>query len=81
MLGKDDLAKIREEREAMETWRTYSRHVVAEMLEACSVCRAVREKENLTRCRWCEDVYYCQRGVCSHHHQVEAHPGVAFWTW
>lgn len=81
MLSKDDLAKIREEREAMETWRIYSRHAVAEMLEACSVCGLVREKKNLARCRWCDDVYYCQRGVCSRHHQAEAHPGVAFWTW
>lgn len=81
MLSNDDLARIREEREALETWRTYSRHIVAEMLEACAICGTVREKERLTRCRWCADVYYCQRGVCSHQHQAEAHPGVAFWTW
>jgi hypothetical protein len=81
MLSSDDLAKIREEREAMETWRVYSRHVVAEMLEGCVVCGVLREKENLTRCRWCEDAYYCRKGVCSHQHQAESHPGLAFWTW
>lgn len=81
MLNKDDLTKIREEREAFETWRTYSRHVVAEMLEGCAVCGSVRDRDRLTRCRWCQDVYYCRKGICCHQHQVEYHPGVAYWTW
>jgi len=81
MPSNEDLAKIREEREAMETWRKYSRHVVAEMLEMCAVCGVVRDKDGLSRCRWCEDVYYCRMGVCCHQHQAEHHPGVAFWTW
>jgi hypothetical protein len=81
MMNKDELARIREEHEATETWRLYSRHIVAEMLEACGVCGAVREKSRLTRCRWCEDAYCCQDGLCTHQHQAEAHPAVAFWTW
>ncbi len=81
MLSHDDLARIREEHETLETWRTISRHVVAEMLEACAVCGMVREKDRLTHCRWCQDVYYCQMGVCCQQHQAEHHPGIAFRTW
>lgn len=81
MLSNDDLAKIREEHEVLDNWRTYSRHVVAELLEACSICATVRDKENLVRCRWCEDVYFCKEGVCAHRHHMDIHPSVAFWTW
>jgi len=81
MLGKGDLERIREEREVMDIWRKYSRHVVAELLEACAICGTVREKEHLTCCHWCEDTYYCKEGVCSQQHQAEIHPAVAFWTW
>lgn len=81
MLSHKELEKIREEREVLETWRTFSRHVVAEMLEACAVCGAVRDKEMLTRCRWCEDAYICKDGVCAQQHQAALHPAVAFWTW
>ena len=61
MMTHDDLEKIREENEAEDTWRKYSRHVVADMLEACAICGTIREKEHLARCRWCEDVYFCKR--------------------
>ena len=44
MLSHDELDKIREEREVFVTWRSYSRHVVAEMLEACAVCGTIRDK-------------------------------------
>jgi len=81
MLSHDELEKIREEREVYETWRSYSRHVVADLLEACAICGTVREKERLTRCRWCEDTYICKEGVCAQQHQAELHPAVAFWTW
>jgi hypothetical protein len=81
MLSREEMARIREEREVMESWRAISRHVIADMLEACAICGMVREKERLTRCRWCEDVYYCKEGVCSQEHQAEMHPAVAFWTW
>ena len=81
MLSRDDLQKLREENDVVDTWRKYSRHVVAELLEACAVCGAVREKDHLTRCQWCEDVYFCQEGLCSHHHHAAEHPAVAFWTW
>jgi recombinational DNA repair protein RecR len=81
MLSHKELDRIREEREVMETWRTYSRHVVAEMLEACSICGTLREKDQLSRCRWCEDTYICKEGVCAQQHQAELHPAVAFWTW
>jgi hypothetical protein len=76
----DDLEKIREENEAEDTWRKYSRHVVADLLECCAVCGAIREKERLARCRWCEDVYICKKGVCTQQHQVEVHPAAAFWN-
>ncbi len=81
MLGGDDLARMREEHEVMDNWRTYSRHVVAELLEACTVCGTVREKERLVRCRWCEDIYYCKESTCSQRHHVDVHPAVAYWTW
>jgi hypothetical protein len=81
MMSRDDLERIREEREVMDIWRKYSRHVVAKLLEACTICGTVRQKERLTRCHWCEDVYYCKEGVCSQQHQAEMHPAVAFWTW
>ena len=81
MMAHDDLGKIREEHEAEDIWRKYSRHVVADMLEACVICGTIREKEHLARCRWCEDVYFCKQGVCAQQHQAEMHPAVAFWTW
>jgi hypothetical protein len=81
MLGKDDLTRIREEREVLENWRAHSRHVVADLLEACTVCGCVRDKDRLTRCQWCEDVYYCKEGVCAQQHHAATHPSVAFWTW
>lgn len=81
MLDKHELEKIREEHEVMDNWRAYSRHVVAALLEACAVCGTVREKEGLTRCRWCEDVYYCKDGLCAQQHNADTHPSVAFWTW
>ena len=34
MMTHDDLGKIREENEAEDIWRKYSRHFVADMLEA-----------------------------------------------
>lgn len=81
MLEKDKLDRIREEHEAFEHWRQFSRHVVAELLEACSICGTVRERDRLTRCRWCEDVYVCKDGLCRQQHQADIHPAVAFWTW
>jgi hypothetical protein len=80
MMTQDDLGKIREQNEAEDTWRKYSRHVVAELLEGCAICGTIREKERLTRCRWCHDVYFCKQGACSQQHQAEMHPAVAFWT-
>jgi hypothetical protein len=81
MLSHDELDKIREEREVFVTWRSYSRHVVAEMLEACAVCGTIREKVQLTPCHWCGDTYICKEGICTQLHQAEMHAAVAFWTW
>ena len=81
MLSHEELERIREEHEVLYTWRTYSRHVVADLLEACAVCGTLRERTNLTRCRWCEDTYICKEGACAQQHQSELHPAVAFWTW
>jgi hypothetical protein len=80
MLTHNDLRNIRDEYEAENTWRKYSRHVIADLLEGCAMCGTLREKEHLTRCRWCEDVYFCKNGVCSQQHNAELHPAVAFWT-
>ncbi len=77
MLSDDDLSRIREEHEVMDRWRKYSRHIVADLLEACTVCGMVREKARLTRCPWCDDCYYCKDGLCSHHHKADIHPAVA----
>ena len=81
MLSHDELEKIREEREVLDTWRKYSCHVVADLLEVCTICGTVREKEKLVRCRWCNDVYICKDGTCGPKHQADLHPAVAFWTW
>jgi hypothetical protein len=81
MLSHEELEKIREEQAALETWRTISRHVVADMLEACAICGSVREKVQMIRCRWCADTYICKDSVCAQKHQAEIHPAVAFWTW
>ncbi len=79
MLNKDDLRRIQEKRQVLEEWRKVSRHVVANLLEACSICGTVAEKEHLTRCPWCDDVYLCPKG-CTHIHNVHFHPGVSYWT-
>lgn len=81
MLSDDELDKVREEFETIDRWRKFSRHVVADLLEACSVCGMVREKRLLTRCRWCQDTYYCSDGLCFHHHQARRHPALANWNW
>ncbi|PYV18350.1 MAG: hypothetical protein DMG21_05210 [Acidobacteria bacterium] len=81
MVHKGELDKIREEYEVFETWRQVSRHVVADLLEACSACGNVREKERLMQCRWCHDVYFCREGTCAQLHHASVHPSVAFWTW
>lgn len=80
MLSREELERIREEQEALETWRTFSRHVVADLLEMCTICGTIREKPQLTRCRLCEDAYICKEGVCAKRHQAELHPGVASWA-
>jgi len=74
MLTQDELGKIREENEAEDTWRKYSRHIVADLLEGCAICGALREREHLARCRWCEDVYFCKQGVCAQQHRPKCTP-------
>ena len=81
MLSHNELERIREEWQALETWRRYSRHVVADLLEACAICGTVREKAQMARCPWCKDFYMCKDGICTQLHLAEWHPAVAFWTW
>jgi hypothetical protein len=38
MLTHNDLRNIRDEYEAENTWRKYSRHVIADLLEGCAMC-------------------------------------------
>ena len=78
MLSHDELERIRQEREAFETWRSHSRHVIADLLEMCAICRTIREKAQLNRCPWCEDTYVCKGGTCAQQHQVKLHSAVAF---
>ena len=79
MISDNELYNIREEFEALDRWRKFSRHVVADLLEVCTVCGMVREKHRLIRCRWCVDTYYCSDGPCFHQHQANRHPAVANW--
>lgn len=79
MMDQEDLHKLQEELEVMDTWRKISRHVVAELLEACSDCNTVRERNLLLRCPWCDDVYLCA-GECMQHHNARLHPTVTFWS-
>ncbi len=77
MMNNEELQKLQEEQEVMETWRKVSRHVVADLLEVCSDCSTVRERDLLLRCPWCEDVYLCA-GECMHEHNTNLHPTVSF---
>ncbi|MGA8182019.1 MAG: hypothetical protein WB819_00070 [Terriglobia bacterium] len=77
MMSDEDLHKLKEERAVMETWRKVSRHVVADLLEGCSVCSTVRERDLLLCCPWCQDVYLCP-GQCMHEHNTHLHPTVSF---
>lgn len=81
MLSEAELNQFREEREADEQWRTVSCHAIAEMIEICSVCSTVRDKERLVRCPWCQDTYCCEEGVCRERHRSNVHAAVAYWTW
>jgi hypothetical protein len=78
MLSHDEVERIREEREAFETWRSYSRRAVADMLEMCTNCGTIREKAQLARCGWCEDTYICAEGICSPQHQMRFHTALDF---
>jgi hypothetical protein len=78
MLSHDELERIRQEREAFETWRRYSRHVVADLLEMCAICGTIRDKALLTRCLWCKDTYVCRDRNCAQRHRVRLHSAVAF---
>lgn len=81
MLSDAELNQFREERQVDEQWRKITCHVIADLLEVCSVCDKVREKETLVRCLWCEDTYCCREGLCSEQHRSDVHPAVAYWTW
>ena len=80
-MSDSELEGMREEFETLDRWRKISRHVVADLLEVCAICWCVREKSRLTRCRWCEDTYYCAGGLCFHEHQTNDYPAVANWIW
>lgn len=81
MLSDAELNDLREERQVDQQWRNVSYHVIAEMIEACSVCGMVRDKERLLRCPWCQDDYCCTDGLCAKQHRSSLHPTVAYWTW
>jgi hypothetical protein len=79
MRREDDLSSFQEERATLERWRKYSYYVIASLLEVCAACDRVREKGHLTRCRRCQDVYYCKDGACAYIHHAHAHPPDALW--
>jgi hypothetical protein len=79
MFDKEDLEHIGRDREILERWHEYSRHVIARLLEGCAVCGKVTEKRNLSRCRLCHDTYYCKSGCCSYRHYAATHPVDAHW--
>jgi hypothetical protein len=79
MRWEDDLSGFREERETLERWRKYSYRVVANLLEVCAACDRVREKVHLTRCRRCQNVYYCKDCMCACIHHTETHPLDVVW--
>jgi hypothetical protein len=81
MLSDAELNQFREERQVDEQWRNISCHVIADLLEVCSICDTVREKDRLVRCPLCEDAYCCQDGHCTEQHRLGLHPAVAYWTW
>jgi len=79
MAREDDLTSFREERATLERWRTYSYHVIANLLEVCNTCNRVRERTSLTRCEHCRDTYYCQDGMCAYIHHGQVHPRDTIW--
>jgi hypothetical protein len=79
MMSKEELHRLQEEQAVMETWRKVSRHVVADLLEGCTVCGTLRERNLLLSCPWCRDVYLCP-GDCMHEHNMDLHPTASFCT-
>jgi hypothetical protein len=79
MMSNEELQKLQEEQEVMNTWRKVSRHVVADLLEGCSVCSTVRERDLLLLCPWCKDVFLCP-GECMQEHNTQLHATVSFWS-
>jgi hypothetical protein len=78
MVNKDELDKLRQEMEALESWRDVPRHVVAELMEVCAVCGRVRDREHLVHCDCCADVYVCEEGLCTWLHHASIHPSTPF---
>lgn len=81
MQSDAELNKFREELEAGEQRRETSCHVIAELIEICSVCDTIRDKARLVCCPWCPDSYHCKDGICAELHQSALHAAVAYWTW
>ena len=74
MMSDAELNQYREECEVDEQWHNVTRHVLAEMLEVCSACGMVRDKDRLVRCPCCQDAYCCRDGACSAKHRLSMHP-------
>ena len=87
MLSDAGLNQFREDRQTTESlqakqqWRDVPYHAMAVVVEACSECGMVRDRERLVRCPWCEDTYCCQDETCGAQHRASLHPAVAYWTW
>jgi hypothetical protein len=80
MLSDAELNQYREECEVHQQWSNVTCHVIADLLEVCSVCGTVRDKERLVRCPWCDDLYCCREDACTRQHRSSAHPAAANWA-
>lgn len=79
MLDESKLKEWREEHEVNEQWRNVSYHVIADLLEVCSACGMVAEKERLMCCPSCEDTYCCRDKQCFEIHRAAWHPSARRW--
>lgn len=79
MANSVDFERFKEEQQVLDQWRSFARQAVANFLECCQVCDRVREKSQLSRCPFCDDLYFCGDGPCCDQHRLQAHHEVAEW--
>lgn len=80
MLDESEFNDLREAHQVDEEWRNISYYVIADLLEVCSTCGMVAEKERLICCPSCEDTYCCREGRCFNKHRLTRHTTIAYWS-